>query len=163
MKTAGSGLMHVVFLLSLLVPLCAGAQDNHGHTGKKLFTKHFQETLFDITEHAIYSVEVLLDEKEYKIGKNVIGFVLHNDRDEDVLAARLTIVLKNLQTGEKAPGTITVTDKGNGLYIVSGLNLQREGRWELVITAQKGKAEDRVLFVFPDALKERHPKGRYSP
>ncbi len=155
--------MSVVFLLSLLVPLCAGAQNDHGSTGKKLFTKHFQETLFDITEHTIYSVEVLLDEKEYKIGKDVIGIVLHNDRDEDVPGAKLMIVHKNLQTGEQAPGTITVTDKGNGLYIISGLDLKRDGRWELIITAKKDKEEDRVRFVFPDALKERHPKGRYSP
>jgi hypothetical protein len=65
-------------------------------------------------------------------------------------------------TSEEA-GTLAVTDKGNGLYIVSGLNLQRDGRWELAITIKKDGVEDRVKFVLPDALKERVPKGRYSP
>ncbi len=61
------------------------------------------------------------------------------------------------------PAPLTITDKENGLYIVSGLNLQRDGRWELSVTVRKGDVEDSVKFLFPDVLKERHPKGRYSP
>lgn len=38
----------------------------------KLFTKYFQESLFDITGRALYSVEVLLNDKEYELGKNVM-------------------------------------------------------------------------------------------
>lgn len=141
----------------------AYAHEEHGPAGKHIFTKHFQETLFDITEHAAYSVEVLLDDKEYKIGKDVIGIVVHDAQDADVKGADMTIVHKNLATSEKAPGTPMVTDKGNGLYIVSNLNLQREGRWELAITIKKNGVEDRVKFILPDALKERVPKGKYSP
>jgi hypothetical protein len=149
--------------LSLFITGPANGHEDHGSTGKKLFTKHFQETLFDVAEHASYSAEVLLDDKEYKIGKDVTGIVIHDTHDEDVKGAELTIVHKNLATSENAPGTLTVVDKGNGLYIVSGLNLQRDGRWELAITIKKDGVEDRVKFVLPDALKERVPKGRYSP
>jgi hypothetical protein len=28
---------------------------------------------------------------------------------------------------------------------------------------EKDQAEDRVRFVFPNAMQERYPKGRYSP
>ena len=149
--------------LSLFITGSATAHEDHGSTGKKLFTKHFQETLFDVTEHAFYSVEVLLDDKEYKIGKNVTGIVIHDSNDEDVKGAELIIVHNNLATGENAPGTLTVVDKGNGLYIVTGLNLQRDGRWELAVIIKKEGVEDRVKFVLPDALKERVSKGRYSP
>jgi hypothetical protein len=149
--------------LSLFTVGPAAAQGESGGTGKRVFTKHFQETLFDVTGHASYSVEVLLDDKEYKIGKDVIGIVVHDSRDEDVKGAELVIAYKNLSTGENAPGALNVTDKGNGLYIVSGLNLQRDGRWELAITVKKEGIEDGVKFVLPDALQERVPKGRYSP
>lgn len=153
----------------MVLILLAGNPSSATHEGgfaggeKTLFTKHFQNTLFDITEHAAYSVEILLDDKEYKIGKNVVGIVLHDAHDEDVIGAEITFVLKDLVAGKNSTVTPMVTDKGNGLYIVSGLDLQKEGKWELAITVKRGHIEDRVNFVFPDALKARVPKGRYSP
>jgi hypothetical protein len=108
-------------------------------------------------------VEILLDDQEYRIGKNVTGMVIHNTYDEDVTGAEITFVLKDLAAAKNSPATQSVTDKGNGLYIISGLDLQKEGNWELTITAKKGRIEDPVKFILPDALKARVPKGRYSP
>ncbi len=82
---------------------------------KKLFTKHFQASLFDVTEHASYSIKVLLDDKEYKIGKNVIGIVVHGEHDEDVKGAKLTFGLRDLATGKEVGVKPTITDKNNGL------------------------------------------------
>jgi hypothetical protein len=156
--------------VSLVFLLCAAGSamaTHQGHgapaTDKKLFTKHFQQTLFDITAHADYSAEVLLDDKEYPIGKDVTGIIIHNSHDEDVKEADLTIIQKDLTTGENVPLKLTVTDKHNGLYIVSGLDLKREGKWELLITVDKDGVRDNVTFVFPDVLKHFYPKGRYSP
>ena len=141
----------------------AESYEGHDPAEKVLFTKHFKESLFDVTEHAMYSLEVLLDDSEYNIGKDVIGIVVHDGKDADAIGAELTIVQKDLATGETAPGKLTVTDKKNGLYIVSGLDLKREGKWELLITVSKAGVEDRVKFIFPDVLKNRPAKGRYSP
>jgi hypothetical protein len=148
--------------LSMLVltPVFTNGEDQGE---KRIFTKHFQETLFDITKDASFSIEILLDDKEYDIGKKVIGIVVHNAEDKDVKGVDLTFSYKNLATGENAPDTPVITDKGNGLYIVSGLDLQKEDRWELGISLKKDDIEDRVSFILPDALKKRHPKGRYSP
>ena len=112
---------------------------------------------------ADYSVEVLLDDSEYPIGKNVVGIVVHNAQDGDVKGAELVIAMKNLVTGKNEAGAVTVLDKKNGLYIVSGPDLRKKGRWELSITVKKGGVSDGVKFILPDALKERVPKGRYSP
>jgi hypothetical protein len=154
----------LVFLLCAAGPAVATHQ---GHaapaTDKKLFTKHFQQTLFDITAHADYSVEVLLDDKEYPIGKDVTGIIIHNSHDEDVKGADLTLTQKDLATGEDVPLKLAVMDKHNGLYIVSGLDLKREGKWELLITVNKDGVQDSVTFVFPNVLKQFYPKGRYSP
>lgn len=149
--------------LAMIVALPAGAREGEGVTPKSIFTKHFEKTLFDITGNAAYSVEVLLDDKEHPIGKDTVGIVVHDGHDDDVKGAELAITLKNLATGENAAGAVTVLDKKNGLYIISGLDLRREGRWELAVTVKKDGASGGVKFVLPDALKERMPKGRYSP
>jgi hypothetical protein len=125
--------------------------------------KHFEESIFDITKNTSYSIEILLDDKEYDIGKDAIGIALHNDRDVDVTGATFTLVMKNLDSGKPASGTPTITEKGGGLYIVKGLDLQQKGRWELTVTASKNGIEDHVIFLFPDVLKKRYKKGRYSP
>lgn len=158
-------IMCLVMVLFLFAVNPATATHEGGFAGgeKTLFTKHFQNTLFDVTEHAAYSVEILLDDKEYKIGKNVVGIVIHDANDKDVSGAEITFVLKDLVTGENSTVTPMVTDKSNGLYIVSGLDLHKEGKWELAITVKKGRIEDHVNFVLPDALKAHVPKGRYSP
>lgn len=153
----------LVLAFALFAQGTAVAQEDSGSAKKSIFTKHFQDTLFDITSRGTYSIEVLLDEKEYKIGKDVIGIVVHDAHDEDVKGADLRIVLKNLATNEISSGAITVADKKNGLYLVSGLDLRREGKWELAIAIKKDGTEDQVKFVLPDALKERVPKGKYSP
>ena len=166
MKTFISyGITGMVIVLILLAgnPLVAMNEGGSAGGEKTLFTKHFQDTLFDITEHAAYSVEILLDDKEYKIGKNVIGIVIHDAHDKDVSGADIIFILKDLLTGKNSPVTPVTRDEGNGLYIVSGLDLQKEGKWELAITVKKGRIEDRVKFVLPDALKAHLPKGRYSP
>jgi YtkA-like len=159
------GMMGLIMVLLLLAGNPSGEADEGGSQGavKIIFTKHFQNTLFDVTEHAAYSVEILLDDEEYAIGKNVIGIVIHDARDEDVRGAEITFVLKDLVAGKDSTMTPMVTDKGNGLYIVSGLDLQKEGKWELTIRVRKGRTEDLVKFVLPEAIKARVPKGRYSP
>lgn len=88
--------------------------------------------------------------------------MVHNEHDEDVKGAKLTIVHRNLMTNENASDALTVEDKGNGLYGVKGLTLQRDGRWDLTITVEKDSVRDSVQFVLPDALKQRVAKGRYS-
>jgi hypothetical protein len=159
------GIMGLFMVLLLLQGSPSSAADEGMPTGgvKTIFTKHFQKTLFDVTEHAVYSVEILLDDEEYTIGKNVTGLVIHNAHDEDVKGAEITFVVKDLASGKNSPITPKVTDKDNGLYIVSGLDLRKEGKWELTIRVKQGRIEDRVKFILPDALKARVPKGRYSP
>lgn len=157
------GMISLAVVLFVFASGPAGSFEGHDPVEKVLFTKHFQKSLFDVTEHAIYSLEVLLEDSEYKIGKDVIGIVVHDNRDADVIGAELISVHKNLATGETAPGKLTVTDRGNGLYIVSGLDLKRDGKWELLITVRKAGVEDSVKFIFPEVLKERPSKGRYSP
>jgi len=137
---------------------CVAAVSAHSgsHEGGAKFTKHFKETLFAISEKGQVSFEVLLDEKEYKIGKNMIGIVVHDSHDEDVEDARLDVTV----TGIAEP--LKVTEKGGGLYLLPGAGLPKEGKWELRIAVKKKQIEDGALFVFPDVLQQRMPAGKYD-
>jgi len=156
-------LLMVLGLGLLLSGLALDVRAEADKNTKRIFTKHFQKTLFDITEKAEFSIEILLDDKEYKIGKDVIGIVVHNSRDQDVEKAAISIDFRNLDTGRPATQTPVVKEKGEGLYLVSDLDLKKEGRWKLVVRVKKDGIEDSVQFVLPDALKTLHPAGKYSP
>lgn len=144
---------------SLVISHSVYSHEKEHVKGKIQFTKHFHESLFQITEKGEFSIEILLDEKEYKIGKNVLGVVIHDKHDEDVEGAEINV---NVRTTEGNIESATVQEKGGGLYTIAGVNLQRDGRWELVIKVKKKKIEDSAVFLFPDVLRERKSVGRYE-
>ena len=156
-------LLIVLGLGFLLTGLALDVQAEADKNAKRIFTKHFQETLFDISEKTEFSIEILLNDKEYKIGKDVIGIVVHNARNQDVEKATISIDFRSLDTGRPSTQTPVVKEKGEGLYIVSGLDLKKEGRWRLTIRVKKDGIEDSVQFVLPDALKTLRSAGSYSP
>lgn len=69
-----------LLIFYLIIPFQADAHDAHS-AKKGVFTKHFNESLFKISEKGLFSVEILMDEKEYKIGKDVVGIIVHDDHD----------------------------------------------------------------------------------
>jgi hypothetical protein len=152
----------VIFaLIVLIVPVVFCSGDTTYAAGKPKFTKHFNESLFNITDNGLFSVEILMDDKEYpKLGKDVIGLVIHNEYDKDVEGAeiRITAMPEGL-AGTSAP---VIKEKGDGLYTVSNINLKKGGKWELKIGVKKAKLEDSASFLFPDVLNTPLHKGKYS-
>jgi hypothetical protein len=149
-------------LLILLAVFCLTCIKDGACSDKPQFTKHFSQTLFNITDKGLFSVEILMDDKEYaKLGKGVIGLVIHNQSDEDVEGAeiRITAVMPEGRAGTDAPA---VKDIGDGLYTVSGINLKKEGKWDLKIEIKKKKQEDGASFRFPDVLNNPVHTGKYS-
>jgi hypothetical protein len=163
MKLFLSGTVSMILGLCLLVGSASYAWGETGESGKRLFTKHFKGSLFDITAKADYSIEILLDAKEYPIGENVVGIVVHNADGEDVAGAEIAIDYRDLDTGENLSPSSEIQEKGDGLYTVAHLDLAKEGRRKLTLRVKKDSVEDSVQFVFPDALKNLLPAGRYSP
>ncbi len=164
MKKSCAGIINMILCSSLLMlGLVLAAHAGQGQGRKLVFTKHFNESLFDITEKSEFSVEILLDDKEYKIGKDVIGIVIHNSRHQDVENASVTVDYRNMDTGESADRGAVVKETGRGLYTVSNLDLNKKGRWKLTITVRKDGLDDSVQFLFPDVLKKKWPAGKYNP
>jgi hypothetical protein len=144
----------VVAVLFLSSALSAARDEGDGR--KMQFTKHFNNTLFAIAEKGQVSIEVLLDETEYKIGKDAIGIVVHDSRDEDVEDAKLEVTV----TG--AAGPLSVKEKGGGLYTVPAGALPGQGQWELKVSVRKKKIDDFAVFFFPEATKAKLPAGKYD-
>lgn len=143
-------------MVMVLISAAISSAHSGSHEGNAKFTKHFNDTLFAVSGKGQVSTEVLLDDKEYKIGKDVIGIVIHDSHDEDVEDARLVVTV----TGIAEP--LQVKEKGDGLYLVPSLRLPKEGTWELKIAVKKRKIDDSAVFVFPEALKKKVPKGKYD-
>ncbi len=133
----------------------AHAHSERHEAGAK-FTKHFNDTLYSMGQKGQVTIEVLLDEKEYRIGEDVIGIAIHDSHDEDVEGAKLVVMV----TGVSEP--LEVTEKGGGLYLVSARHIPREGVWELSISVKKKKIEDGAIFSFPEALSRKMPAGKYD-
>lgn len=146
----------IVTSLAILA-LFAVSNAHSGSPGKNAqFTKHFSDTLFAVSEKGQVSVEVLLDEKEYKIGKDVIGIVIHDSHDEDVEDAKIIVTILGIAEPLK------VMEKGGGLYLVPKTGLLQEGIWKLSISVKKKKIEDGTIFVFPEVLNNKMPAGKYD-
>lgn len=139
-----------------LIFVTAAPSHSGSHEGGAMFTKHFNETLFAVGGKGQVSIEVLLDEKEYKIGKDVIGIVVHDSHDEDVEDASLVV------TAAGAAEPLKVKEKGGGLYLVPSAGLPKEGKWELTIAVKKKKIDDSAEFVFPEVLSTKMPAGKYD-
>lgn len=151
--------MKKILLVVVMALTCAAIAHAHAgqHEGSVKFTKHFNETLFAISAKGQVSIEVLLDEKEYKIGSDVIGIVIHDSHDEDVEDAKLTVMVSGMAEPLK------VKEKGSGLYLAPKAGLPKDGTWKLGISVKKKKIDDGAEFDFPDALKSKLPKGKYLP
>ncbi|HTZ18350.1 MAG TPA: hypothetical protein VMB78_07910 [Dissulfurispiraceae bacterium] len=106
-------------------------------------------------------MEILLDDREYpKLGKDVIGLVIHNQYDKDVEGATIKITaIPSGQSGAVAP---IIKERGDGLYTVSNINLKKGGKWELRIDVGKAEFKDSASFLFPDVLNKPLHKGKYS-
>jgi len=138
--------------------LCVAVSSGHSgkHEGNAKFTKHFNDTLFALSDKGEVSIEVLLDEKEYKIGKDVIGIVIHDSHDEDVEEAQLIVMIMGVAEPLK------VSEKGGGLYLVPNTGLPQGGRWKLSISVKKKKLEDGTVFSFPEVLQKKMLSGKYD-
>jgi len=151
----------LVFVVFLWLPVAA--HENHSKKGGTEFTKHFNESVLRVTGHGLFSIEIMLDDSEYDIGKNVIGIALHDANDEDVVSAGLVFSVRDMDSGAPVPLAYKIQDKGGGLYIVSGLDLVGQGKnLKLSVTAQKDGVSDTAVFLFPDILAQRRPKGKIS-
>ncbi len=146
----------ITFIFYFIIPNLVVAHSNHD-AKKGVFTKHFDESLFKITEKGLFSVEIVYNEKEYKIGTDLIGIVIHDENDKDLESAFVKVEVDGIPDS-----SFVVKEKGDGLYTVTGLNIYREGNWKLIINVTFKKKQDKAIFIFPEILSQKKPAGKYN-
>lgn len=150
-ETLVKGLMLSMILISLQIPACTSSDmtTQFHRTEKKIdgFTKHFDESLFKVTERGLFSVELLIKQEGLKVGRNDFALIIHDNKDRDVEDAVLNIVSRLQDQGIAVSPVIR--NKGYGLYAVENLHISMPGDWELKIEVKKDSVEDSLFFYFP--------------
>jgi len=141
----------MVFLTLMFLAITTSAHMKYKPKGKiEGFTKHFEKSLFEITQKGYYSVEMVIKSGILKQGKNEIDLVLHDNKDRDVTDAEITIQPWMPEMGHGIDIEPWIEEKGGGLYHVSNLVLTMGGHWQLRIMVSKNGVTDTAVFDFPE-------------
>lgn len=112
--------------------------------------KHYEHSLFKMTDNGLYSVEMVIKDKELKVGVNSFDIIVHDKNDKDVAGAIVKVVPWMPEMGHGVFEKPVVKERGGGVYSVEDVILIMEGQWELRLNIKKDGAEDNVVFDFPD-------------
>jgi len=127
--------------------------------GEPTLTKHYEESLFQMSRGGRFGLELVVEGRELKKGMNRLDIIVHDRNDQDVEGAEIALIPWMTDMGHGVDEAPVVADLGDGLYRVSNINIIMAGNWELRIAVRKGDVEDTAVFSFP-AMKAR-PAGGY--
>jgi hypothetical protein len=156
----------LIFAVVLFYPLGVCAVHTNSE-GQDRHTKHYEQSLFKMTEKELFSVEMVIKEKELKVGVNTFDLIVHDRNDKDVVGAAITVTPWMPEMGHGVFEKPVVRERGGGLYSVENIILIMGGRWDLRMTIKAEAAEDTVTFAFPDvrtdeAMSQDMHKTTYS-
>jgi hypothetical protein len=110
-----------------------------------------------MTEKGLFSVEMVIKEKDLKVGVNTLDIIVHDKNDKDVVGADIAVVPWMPEMGHGVFESPVVKERGGGLYSVDNIILIMGGRWELRVKIRKGAVADTVTFNFPDVKSSETP------
>ncbi len=167
----------VSYLLMLILLIFCTADtskaDNHNHdnehaqkTHNPKFTKHYNESLFKITDKGLFSVEMIIVKRELmaysiemppehkKERENIVSIIIHDSKDTDVEGASIKVTpwMPMHSGGHGVLDKPVVIEKGRGAYTIKNLYLHHRGDWNLKIKIKKDDIEDNVIFEFFDII-----------
>ena len=126
-----------------------------GHGDAKA-TKHFDESLTKLTDHKVYSLEMVVPDKQLKMGVNTVEIIVHHAAGGDVAQAELKVTPWMPSMGHGVMQKPLVTERGGGLYTVSNIVLSMTGHWQLQVQVAKDDQEDTAVFDFPEVKAMGH-------
>lgn len=132
-----------------------GMTEGHGHGDVKV-TKHFDESLTKLTDKKLYSLELVVPEKNLKMGVNTVEIIVHHATGGDVAKAELTVTPWMPSMGHGVMQKPNVTERGGGLYSVDNVVFSMTGHWQLQVKVAKGDMEDTAVFDFPEVKAMGH-------
>jgi hypothetical protein len=119
------------------------------------FTKHYEESLFEISKKGMFSVEMVVKEPGLMTGVNAVDLIVHDKKDKDTVGAEITFTPWMPEMGHGVFEEPVITEKGGGLYTIENIVLIMSGHWELRVNIKKGDMEDTAVFDFRDVKIDR--------
>ncbi len=153
----------LVLIVSILITSCTflkNTVEEHTHVG---FTKHYKQSLFQITENKLFSIEMVIPEGHLKVGKNDFDLIIHDRTDRDLVEAKLNIEAYMPEMGHGIDVEPEIQEKGGGLYKVKNFPITMSGHWQLIVTVSKDNAKDKAVFEFPQIGKMMMHKHQKKP
>jgi hypothetical protein len=152
----------LLIIFTLLFPFTGfAAETNQSSSGAH--TKHYEQSLFKVTEKGLFSVEMVIKEKEPRIGVNTLDIIVHDKNDKDTVGAEITVVPWMPEMGHGVFEKPVVKERGGGLYSLENIILIMGGHWELRMKVKKAAGEDSVTFDFPDVKRsETRPQDDHK-
>jgi hypothetical protein len=156
----------VVALFFLLVTGCAaneeqaaghmaGMTEGQSHEDVRV-TKHYDDSLSKLTDNNLYSLELVVPEKQLAMGVNTVEIIVHHAKGGDVPQAELTVTPWMPSMGHGAMQKPVVTERGGGLYSVDNIVFSMTGHWQLQVKVAKDGNEDTAVFDFPEVKAMGH-------
>jgi hypothetical protein len=135
-----------------------------GH-GEIKVSKHFDESLTKFTDNNLYSLELVVPDKQLKMGVNTVEIIVHHATGGDVAQAELAVTPWMPSMGHGVLQKPVVTERGGGLYSVDNVVLTMTGHWQLQVKVAKDNKEDTAVFDFPEvkAMGHEHAMMRAAP
>jgi hypothetical protein len=130
------------------------AMDMSHNEGMKedTFTKHYDNSIFKVTEKGLYSVELLIKGGMFVVGSNSMDIIVHDRYDKDVTGAKITITPWMPDMGHGVPQAPEIIERGGGRYTAEQVNASMPGLWELRFTIDASSGTDTAVFGFPDVI-----------
>ncbi len=148
--------IYLAFISTIIfITGCAGtAKQPHEQTPQ---TKHYEESISQVTEKGLFSVEMVIKDKELTTGVNSVDIIIHSKRDKDVIGANVKVTPWMPAMGHGVFEEPVITERGGGLYTVDNIILIMSGHWQLKINIEYEevkpgeliKSEDDIVFDFP--------------
>jgi len=158
--------MFVIFALFLLLAGCAttkehtaaqmeGMSGSHGH-GEAKITKHFDDSLTKLTDNKMYSLELVIPEKQLHMGVNTVEIIVHHATGGDVPQAEVTVTPWMPSMGHGVMQKPVITERGGGLYSADNVVLSMTGHWQLQVKIAADNKEDTAVFDFSEVKAMGH-------
>lgn len=160
--------LFVLFLIILLSSCAPTGQEAHKHAEEAhehdaKFTKHYDQSLFEVTQQGLYSVEMVIKHETLTVGMNEIDLIVHDQNDKDIVGADIVVTPWMPEMGHGVMEKPVVTERGGGIYAVENIALIMPGHWELRVETTKDGRTDTAVFDFPNVLVEEHAHNAMQP
>jgi len=171
-------LLLVFVALFLMLPGCGAKEDQMAGQSAEMggmtegrehedvkMTKHFDDSLTKMTDNNLFSLELVIPDKDLKMGVNEVEIIVHHATGGDVAQAQLTVTPWMPDMGHGVLQKPIVMERGGGLYSVENVVLSMTGHWQLKIKVAKDNNEDEAVFDFPEvkALGHEHAMMHAPP